>query len=241
MRVAIVGATGMLGQHTSAAAAAAGHDAVAIARSNSSLQRLANAPLESRLADLDDRESLRRALKNIDAVVNCAGYYPTVPRQWRAEVETATRQMENFYAACAEQPLRKIVYLGGAIALRRHPAGEPGDETLDANCGRSGAARDSRSRSTGCVSLADGSLQVARGTGAPRRCDGDRRYVRGSVREWRKGTERVGIHRNRNARQRHQASAGMVPKQRLRETKLRASNWTNLTKASCPAPRQFHK
>src|SRR5258708_17913917 len=131
MRVAIGGATGMLGQHTLAAAAAAGHDVVAIARSNRSLQRLRNAPLESRLAGLDDRESLRRALKNIDAVVNCAGYYPTVARQWRAEVETATRQMENFYAACAEHPLRKIVYLGGAIALRRHPAGEPGDETLD--------------------------------------------------------------------------------------------------------------
>jgi dihydroflavonol-4-reductase len=130
MRVAIVGATGMLGQHTLAAAAAAGHDVVAIARSNSSLLRLRSEP-ESRLADLDDRESLRRALRNVDAVVNCAGYYPTVPRPWRAEVETATRQMENFYAACAEQRLRKIVYVGGAIALRRHPAGEPGDETLD--------------------------------------------------------------------------------------------------------------
>jgi dihydroflavonol-4-reductase len=130
MRMAIVGATGMLGQHTLAAAAAAGHDVVAIARS-SSLQRLRNAPLESRLADLDNRESLCRALQGVDAVVNCAGYYPTVPRPWRAEVETAARQMENFYAACAEQSLRKIVYLGGAIALRRHPAGEPGDETLD--------------------------------------------------------------------------------------------------------------
>jgi len=131
MRVAIVGASGLLGQHTLAAAAAAGHDVVAIARSDSSLRRLSNAALESRLADLNDRESLRRALENVDAVVNCAGYYPTVPRPWRAEVETATRQMENFYAACAEQPLRKIVHLGGAIALRRHPAGEPGDETLD--------------------------------------------------------------------------------------------------------------
>jgi dihydroflavonol-4-reductase len=121
----------MLGQHTLAAAAAAGHGVVAIARSDSSLRRLSNAALESRLADLNDRESLRRALRNVDAVVNCAGYYPTVPRPWRAEVETATRQMENFYAACAEQPLRKIVYLGGAIAPRRHPGGEPGDETLD--------------------------------------------------------------------------------------------------------------
>jgi dihydroflavonol-4-reductase len=131
MRVAIVGATGMLGRHTLAAAAAAGHEVVAIARSDSSLSRLGSAAPESRLADLDDRESLRRALQDVDAVVNCAGYYPTVPRPWRAEVETATRQMENFYAACAERPLQKIVYLGGAIALRRHPAGEPGDETLD--------------------------------------------------------------------------------------------------------------
>src|SRR5258708_19375539 len=107
MRVAIVGAIGMLGKYTLAAAAAAGHDVVAMARSNSSLQRLRNAPLESRLADLDDRESLRRALKNVDAVINCAGYYPTVPRPWRAEVETATRQMENFYAPCADHPLPK--------------------------------------------------------------------------------------------------------------------------------------
>lgn len=41
MRVAIVGATGMLGQHTLAAAAAAGHDVVAIVRSNNSLHRQA--------------------------------------------------------------------------------------------------------------------------------------------------------------------------------------------------------
>ena len=41
MRVAIVGATGMLGQHTLAAAAEAGHDVVAIVRSNNSLHRQA--------------------------------------------------------------------------------------------------------------------------------------------------------------------------------------------------------
>jgi dihydroflavonol-4-reductase len=130
MRVAVVGAAGMLGQHTALAAAAAGHEVVAIARSSSSLQRLSR-PFESRLADLDDRPSLVRALKGVDAVINCAGYYPTLPRPWQAEVETATRQMENFYAACAGQLLRKVVYVGGAIALARHPGGEPGDETMD--------------------------------------------------------------------------------------------------------------
>jgi dihydroflavonol-4-reductase len=37
---------------------------------------------------------------------------------WMIANLCGARQMENFYAACADQPLLKIVYLGGAIALR---------------------------------------------------------------------------------------------------------------------------
>src|ERR1700681_3167369 len=119
MRVAIVGATGMLGKHTLAAAAAAGHDVVAIARSISSLQRLRNAPLESRLADLDDRESLRRALKNVDAVVNCAGYYPTAPRPSRGEggAEAGTECVAGIppRPGAPHPPAQKIFYRGGPL------------------------------------------------------------------------------------------------------------------------------
>jgi dihydroflavonol-4-reductase len=131
MRIAIIGATGMLGQHTALAAAAAGHELVLVYRNPKSLERLGDLQYEARRADLEHRATLVRALDGVDAVINAAAYYPTLPRPWREEITTATQQMANFYAACAEHPLKKIVYVGGAIALPRQPDGLPGDETLE--------------------------------------------------------------------------------------------------------------
>lgn len=130
-RIAVIGATGLIGHHAARAAWDAEKELVVIHRSKSALEPLASLEYSPAVADLDDPGSLAKALRGVDGVINCAGYYPTVPKPWKAEVETATRQMENFYKACAEAKLQRIVYLGAAIALRRHPDGEPGDETLD--------------------------------------------------------------------------------------------------------------
>ena len=67
----------------------------------------------------------------MDTVINCAGYYPTTPRPWRSEVATAVEEMRAFYDVCATLPLSKIVYLGAAIALPKHPTGKLGTEKLD--------------------------------------------------------------------------------------------------------------
>lgn len=131
MRIAIIGATGMLGRHAAIAAAQRGHDLIVVYRNPQSLARLGGFAFEPRQADLSDRAALARALEGAEAVINTAGYYPTLPRPWRDEVATATQLMGNFYAACEGLPLQRIVYAGGAIALRRHPQGAPGDETLD--------------------------------------------------------------------------------------------------------------
>ena len=129
MRLAIIGASGMLGHHVAAAAVHAGYNLIVTYRNPRSLELLKDLTFEARQADLDDRDALRRALAGADAVINCAGYYPTVPRPWRDEVRTATTRMQNFYDACADLPLRKIVYLGAAIALPRDPGGQPGNES----------------------------------------------------------------------------------------------------------------
>ena len=130
MRIAIVGATGMLGHHTALAALRAGHKVIVVYRNPRSLQAITDVQFEARQADLDDRVALRNAFIGIDAVINCAGYYPTVPRPWRDEVQIAKTQMQNFYDACADLPLHKIVYLGAAIALPRDSEGRPGNEEL---------------------------------------------------------------------------------------------------------------
>lgn len=131
MRIAIIGATGMIGHHTARAAVERGHEVVVVHRASSNLDQIADLKFTSAIASLDDRESLTRALTGVDAVINCAGYYPTAPRPWRDEVKTGTAQMDHFYAACAQHKLHKIVYLGAAIALPKHPQGQPGDETLE--------------------------------------------------------------------------------------------------------------
>ncbi|MES2072590.1 MAG: NAD-dependent epimerase/dehydratase family protein [Pseudomonadota bacterium] len=131
MRIAIIGATGMLGHHAAIAATRAGHELIVVYRNPLSLPLLHDLQFDARQADLNDRAALKSALAGADAVINCAGYYPTVPRPWKDEVTTALVQMQNFYDACAGLPLHKIVYLGGAIALPRHPAGLPGNEQLE--------------------------------------------------------------------------------------------------------------
>jgi dihydroflavonol-4-reductase len=104
---------------------------VGIGRSAKSLEPAADAGFETRIGDLRVASSLTRALQGMDAVINCAGYYPTTPRPWRSEVATAVEEMCTFYDVCATLPLFKIVYVGAAIALPKDLTGKPGTEELD--------------------------------------------------------------------------------------------------------------
>lgn len=130
MRVAILGATGMLGHHTALAAQRSGHDVIVLHRPNSQLSHIDDIKGERRVATLDKRQWMERALEGVDVVINCAAYYPTLPKHWEAEVKTARQQMQKFYDACAIHPLKKIVYLGGAIALPKNPSGAAGHADL---------------------------------------------------------------------------------------------------------------
>ncbi len=130
MRIGIIGATGMLGHHAAIAAQAAGHEVVVLHRASSRLDNLAGLKYTARVADLDLPTSLLPALRQLDGIINAAAYYPTVPKPWRAEVAHALAQMNHFYDACAQAQVPRIVYLGGSIALTRHPKQLPGDETL---------------------------------------------------------------------------------------------------------------
>lgn len=130
MKIGIIGTTGMIGHHTAKAVQNQGYELVVIHREFSNLSTISDLTFTSAIADLNDKASLVKALANLDAVINCAAYYPTKPLPWKVEVQTAIAQMENFFNACAEVNLAKIVYLGAAIALPKHPNGLPGNEEL---------------------------------------------------------------------------------------------------------------
>jgi dihydroflavonol-4-reductase len=132
MKIAVIGATGMLGCHIAHAVIEQGHSLVVIHRNSSRLEKLHNLPFTSRIASLEGHDSLVKALAGVDAVIHAAAYYPTVPRSWKKDVEIARAQMSLFLSACkqadAARPLR-VVYVGAAIALQRGVNGAPGCES----------------------------------------------------------------------------------------------------------------
>jgi dihydroflavonol-4-reductase len=127
MRIAVIGATGMIGNHTVRAARGKGHEVIAIYRNPALLRSLERVDADFRQADLNDMNSLRQALKAADAVIHAAAYYPTTPKHLAQEMETAKRLMDNFYKVSSELPLKKIVYVGAAISLPRNTNGKPAD------------------------------------------------------------------------------------------------------------------
>ncbi len=127
MRIGVIGATGLLGHHALLAARQAGHEAVALYRTQAKLEHLGALDVERRRADLADRDALVPALRGLDAVIHAAAYYPTVPRHWRDEVATAGALMDNFYRAAQAAGVGRLVYVGAAIALPRPADGRPAD------------------------------------------------------------------------------------------------------------------
>ncbi len=77
MKVAVTGASGLLGAQVLRAAAAAGHEVLAVTRpgSRSPTPRVAGSPVPVRTADVADERALRRALAGVEGLVHCAAVY----------------------------------------------------------------------------------------------------------------------------------------------------------------------
>jgi dihydroflavonol-4-reductase len=128
MKIGVIGATGMLGHHTAKAIMDAGHDLAVIHRQGSKLDKISDLRFESRIGDLNDAKSLIEATKDLDYVLNCGAYYPTLPLPLKKEMDTAKAQMDNFIEAGIRNNVKKMLYLGGSIAL---PKSENGIGTED--------------------------------------------------------------------------------------------------------------
>jgi dihydroflavonol-4-reductase len=130
MKIGIIGATGMIGNHTARAAVEQGHELYVIHRQNADLSRLKGVTFDSRVGDLNNKQSLITAFAGLDWVINCGAYYPTKPLPLAQEMKTAEAQMSGFIEAVRVSGIKKGVYVGGSIALRKSDSGI-GDESLN--------------------------------------------------------------------------------------------------------------
>jgi len=128
VKIAVIGATGMLGHHTAQAVVNAGHDLYVIHRKGSNLSRLGDLPCMTRVADLDQAEQLGSALSGLDGVIHAAAYYPTITLSWQQHTTKAQAQISGFLDACRQSGITRAVYVGAAIALPKRSDGHPADE-----------------------------------------------------------------------------------------------------------------
>jgi dihydroflavonol-4-reductase len=139
-RVAITGASGLLGGNLAAELVAAGHTVVATRRPGTKTAHLDDLPIEWRDADLGSTDSLTRAFDGVAAVFHCAAAV-TVVREVSPEMRDAnvdgTRRVID---ACVAAKVGRLVHTSSVVAIGLSTDGKPCDETATWNFDREGLA-----------------------------------------------------------------------------------------------------
>src|SRR5438874_13526976 len=125
MRVAITGASGLLGGNLAAELIAAGHDVIATRRAGTQVKHLADLPIEWRDAELGNAESLTRAFAGAAAVFHCAAAVSvmrTVTKEMRATNVDGTRHVID---ACIAAKVARPVHTSSVVAAGLSTNGQP--------------------------------------------------------------------------------------------------------------------
>lgn len=128
MRVLVLGASGFIGSQIAHAALAAGHEVRAFCRPHRSQAALAGLPVEIATGDLEEPDSLARAMAGCAAVIHAAGYYPTRPLRCAEHLARARRRIEHVLAAARQASVPRLVYTSSISTIGPLPAGRLGTE-----------------------------------------------------------------------------------------------------------------
>lgn len=114
MKVAVVGATGVVGASAVRAMVAAGHDVFALARTPEKAAWLESRGATAVPADIFDRDSLTAMFDGCDVVVNTAtrvpvGYRAAFPSCWRENDRLSTEGVRRVTEAARDAHVRRLV------------------------------------------------------------------------------------------------------------------------------------
>jgi nucleoside-diphosphate-sugar epimerase len=118
-RIAITGATGFVGAAVARRLSAAGHTIQAMIRPASIQKRPADIAAEWIEGDLDDRQSLNRLVKGVDAVVHCAGAVRGATREQfnRVNADGLARLVQ---ATISQKPAPRLLLISSLSAREPH-------------------------------------------------------------------------------------------------------------------------
>jgi nucleoside-diphosphate-sugar epimerase len=131
MKVAVTGATGVLGSSAVPALVAAGHEVVALARTSAKASIVESWGATPVTADLFDQNSLAVLLEGCDAVCNLAtripvGFRAAFSSSWRENDRLRTQGVRRLVAAARQARVRRVVQESVSFVYADH-----GDTWID--------------------------------------------------------------------------------------------------------------
>ncbi|CAN5852167.1 SDR family oxidoreductase [soil metagenome] len=137
-RVAITGASGLLGGNLAAILCAEGHHVIATRRMRSKVAHLSHLAIDWRDADLDDTAALTRAFTDTAAVFHCAAAVTVVRDVSPAMHAANVTGTANIIEACVRANVSRLVHTSSVVAVGLATNGIPSDETAAWNFDREG-------------------------------------------------------------------------------------------------------
>lgn len=130
MRIAVIGATGVLGRHLVPRLIERGHAVCATARKEADLERLKRLGAEAVAADIFDQPGLRAALVHCDAAIHAATSIPktTGGGDWAVNDRIRREGTANLIDACRAERVRR--YVQQSVAML-HIASDARPQTED--------------------------------------------------------------------------------------------------------------
>lgn len=127
-RVAITGATGLLGGNLAAILCEQGHEVVCTRRASSKTGHLDELPLGWGEADLGDEARLARCFEGAEAVFHCAAAVAMWRKAPQWMVEANVHGTERVIRACRAAGVSRLVHCSSVVAAAISTDGQPVDE-----------------------------------------------------------------------------------------------------------------
>ncbi len=132
-RVAITGASGLLGSNLAQLLLLAGHPVVATRRGHTAIAHLADLDIEWRDADLGDVAGLTRAFTGCAAVFHCAAAVSLQREVTPAMTAANVTGTAHVIDACVAAGVARLVHVSSVVAVGLSIDGQPCDETAPWN------------------------------------------------------------------------------------------------------------
>lgn len=124
--VLVLGATGFIGGHVAKAAESVGWHVRGFRRHPARVGHLTSQNIRWFEGDLEDIDSLDKAMRDVDLVFHAAAYYPQAkdPRSVAGHVERAKKEIDNVLNAAQRANIRRLVYTSSLSTIGKPPADE---------------------------------------------------------------------------------------------------------------------